>query len=247
MNSHIYKWQRCWVPRDGGFSFDSDGFLQPPADQAAEFVWWKTDVTCFDQIADKPCLILLGEPGIGKSFGIHDAVRRTQAIRKSNATVLVRDLAGYNSDVLLVDDVFRTVEFSKWQKDGSELHVFLDSFDECLLRVDSVATLLAEQFGRLPSVQNLFLRIACRTAEWQSSLEEAVEKKWGTDSVGVFELAPLTRQQVLEAATSQLSDPNQFMDEVVASEVASFAIKPLTLDLLLRVWRKRGGGVKTFL
>jgi hypothetical protein len=71
----VYDWKRYWVPRDGGFSFDSDGFLLPPPKDSDDFVWWKTDVTAFEDILTKPCLVLLGEPGIGKSFAIRDDKR----------------------------------------------------------------------------------------------------------------------------------------------------------------------------
>lgn len=138
----------------------------------------------------------------------------------AGAAVLKRDLSSYSSDQHLVEDVFRSDEFLRWKQTGSELHVFLDSFDECLLRVDTVAELIAEQLGRSSSVQNLFFRVASRTAEWRTSLEDALKRHWGEQSVGVYELAPLTRDQVLEAARVQLSTPDHFVKEVVAGEVS---------------------------
>src|SRR6185503_10822236 len=115
----IYNWKRYWVPRDGGFSFDSDGFLLPPAKDTDGFVWWKTDVTGFEELLAKPCLVLLGEPGIGKSFAIQDAESRARAKSQgSHASCLRRDLGGYNSDALLVDDRFGSPEFRRWHAPG---------------------------------------------------------------------------------------------------------------------------------
>ncbi len=244
MTASAYNWKRYWIPRDGGFSFDSQGFLLPPASDAEWAKYWKTDAIGFEALLKNPCLVFLGEPGIGKSHAIRHAMERTQAIRSgAGATILFRDLSGYTSDALLVEDVFRSQEFISWQQRGGELHVFLDSFDECLLRVDSVAELLAAQFERISSVENLLLRIASRTAEWRTPLEDALRKRWGKESVGVYELAPLTRDQVMEAAKVHLSHPEQFIEAVVANEVVSFAIKPLTLDLLIRVWTEHGGSL----
>lgn len=244
MTAQPYNWKRYWIPRDGGFSFDSQGFLLPPASDAEWARYWKTDAVGFDALLGNPCLVFLGEPGIGKSYAIRHALERTRAVRKdAGATILFRELSSYITDTLLVDDVFKSQEFASWQQHGGELHVFLDSFDECLQRVDSVAELLATQLERLPSVQNLFFRIASRTAEWRAPLEDALRGRWGKESVGVYELAPLTRDQVLMAATVHLSKPEQFVEDVIVNEVVSFAIKPLTLDLLIRVWQEHGGSL----
>lgn len=244
MMESTYKWKRYWVPRDGGFSFDHEGFLLPPGGDNSWAGSWKSDIVDFDEMLSKPCLALLGEPGIGKSYAIRDAERRARAIKcGASATMLFCDLKAYSTDSLLVDGVFKSPEFSSWHRLGGEFHVFLDSFDECLLRVDSVANLLAERFAQISCVKNLFLRIASRTAEWRTSLEDALRQKWDEDSVGVYELAPLTRDQVLEAATVHLPEPERFVAEIVASELVSFAIKPLTLDLLIRIWKKQGGSL----
>ncbi len=93
---------------------------------------------------------------------------------------------------------------------------------------------------RVAPVQNMHLAIASRTAEWQISLGDTLRDLWGKDALGVHELAPLTRDQVLEAAKVRLTEPERFQ-ETVTSEVVSFAVKPLTLDLLMRLWEARGG------
>ncbi len=150
MTRITFNWNRYWVPREGSLSIDSDGFLRSPDADPQQIKWWKTDAVGFDALLAQPCLVLLGEPGIGKSYALEDAERRAkQARHAAGATFLSRNLGSYNSDSLLVADVFGSPEFVRWQKRGGELHVFLDSFDECLFRVDAVANLLAERFRRL--------------------------------------------------------------------------------------------------
>ena len=39
---------------------------------------------------------------------------------------------------------------TSWLDGEHRLHVFLDSLDECLLRINSVASLLAEEFKKYP-------------------------------------------------------------------------------------------------
>jgi hypothetical protein len=45
------------------------------------------------------------------------------------------------------------------QNEDNELHVYLDSFDECLLRIETVAALLADE---LPKYQLDRMKIAAR-------------------------------------------------------------------------------------
>jgi hypothetical protein len=236
-----YDWKRYWVPRDGSFAFDPDGFLASPATDGG-WLCGKTDVVGFEDLATSPCLVLLGEPGIGKTVALDDARNLAEKSRPS-ASVLRCNLGAYGDEKRLIDSVFGSTEFATWSSSGGELHVFLDSFDECLVRVDTVATLLAEHITRIKSVAGLFFRIASRTAEWRTGLEEAMTQKWGKEGVKVYELAPLTRQQVQIAAAANIPVADRFIQQVIDREVVSFAIKPLTLELLLRVWKASEGAL----
>ena len=58
-----YNWKRLWCPRTGSMSLADGGYLYVPVLQ------WPgiSDAVPFGSIATTPCLVLLGEPGIGKS------------------------------------------------------------------------------------------------------------------------------------------------------------------------------------
>src|ERR1039458_5430425 len=154
MATKEYDWKRYWVPRDGSFAFDFEGFLAPPSNDGG-WSWQKTDVVGFHELAAKPCLVLLGEPGIGKSIALGSARKHVLATRPS-ARVLFRNLGEYGDEGRLIEEIFESPEFTAWSSTGGELHVFLDSFDECLLRLDTVAALLAERIRRVASVDGLF-------------------------------------------------------------------------------------------
>jgi hypothetical protein len=142
--------------------------------------------------------------------------------------------------MLLHKQIFENPNFSIWMNDESELLLQLDSLDEALLRIESIANLLADELPRYPT-KRLSLRIACRTATWPSStLEPALEKIWGPASVGIFELAPLCRRDVRDAATTSGLDADSFIRELYAANVVPFAIRPLTLNLLLDLFKKDG-------
>jgi hypothetical protein len=235
MPRQIYKWERYWVPRDGAFAFDDEGFLLAPYKDPQWRKLQRTDIVEFREIEAKPCLVLLGEPGIGKTFALDG--------QRSVGNVLSLNLGTYANEQRLIDDLFGSKQFRSWSGDGGELRLFLDSFDECLLRLDNVASLLADQVQRLKAINGLSFRIASRTAEWRIGLEESLRKVWGSENVGVYELAPLTRDQVRVALEAEGISPVPFIQEVIDREVVSFAIKPLTLDLLIRIWKKRGGSL----
>jgi hypothetical protein len=235
MAGQIYDWNRYWVPRDGAFSFDEEGFLFAPSKDPTSWQLQRTDAIEFREIADKPCLVLLGEPGIGKTF----ALQRQRSVFNS----FLLNLGAYGSEDRLINDLFHGNAFRNWLANGGEFHLFLDSFDECLLRLDSVAELLADQLLRLQTVRGLLFRVTSRTAEWRTGLEQTMRQIWGDENVGVYELAPLTREQVSVALKAEGIAPKAFIDEVIDRDVVPFAIKPLTLELLMKIWKKRGGSL----
>jgi hypothetical protein len=85
------------------------------------------------------------------------------------------------------------------------------------------------------------LRIACRTAVWPGRiLEPSLNKLWGDAAVGVFELAPLRRRDVVVAAEAHGIEPGAFIRELYVANAVPFAIKPLTLTLLLGLFQREG-------
>src|SRR2546428_2108930 len=63
-----YKWKRFWCPRDGNLNLGDGGFLVDPDGEYGSAL--NPDVVSFDKIQGTSCLILLGEPGTGKSHAL---------------------------------------------------------------------------------------------------------------------------------------------------------------------------------
>ena len=82
------------------------------------------------------------------------------------------------------------------------------------------------------------MRIACRTADWPLGLEGGLRELWGNESVEVYELAPLRRRDVAEAARAIGLDPDSFLVEVDRKEAVPLAIKPVTLEFLLNTFHR---------
>ena len=134
-------------------------------------------------------------------------------------------------------DTFRNHVFRDWLDGEHRLHFFLDSLDECLLRIDSVASLLAKEFLECP-IERLFLRIACRTADWPQALENDFKNLFGKDNVRVVELLPLRRSDVEKAAREKGINHANFFEDIEKFQIVPLAIKPVTLTFLLNTYQK---------
>ncbi|MBW4465787.1 MAG: hypothetical protein KME07_10170 [Pegethrix bostrychoides GSE-TBD4-15B] len=241
MAKQVYGWKRFWCPRTGSINLADRGYLCDPDGE-----WGKAynpDLVTFETISHLSCLALLGEPGIGKTQALE--VERSEIVNKiqeQGDRALFIDLRSYGSEDRLVRSLFDSSEFKAWQTGTHKLYIFLDSFDECLLRVDTLATLLVDEFKRHRDViHRLCLRIACRTAVWPPVLEEGLKEIWGESSLGVYELAPLRLVDVIVAAEAEGFSPDDFLREVGQKNIVSLAIKPVTLGFLLNIYRRHGG------
>jgi hypothetical protein len=146
-----YPWPRFWVPRDGIIDLSDAGFLRDPADWLAPLLAalqrWRS-------------LALLGEPGIGKSTTLKKETDRVAALpANANLVSIYVDLRAFSSEEFLYRRVFESEKFIAWKNGGSHLFLQLDSLNEALLRIDTIANLLASELPSLPT-DRLSIRIA---------------------------------------------------------------------------------------
>jgi predicted NACHT family NTPase len=232
----VFDWNRFWCPRGESSDLSDRGFLSDPEGEWGKYS--NPNLVTFDRIAEFPCAVLLGEPGIGKSWTLQHESAEVQKSFTPGEKLLSLDLRSFSSDARLMASVFESEMFDSWKKGDWKLHLLLDSLDECLLQIDNVAALLADELPKLP-VDRLRLRIACRTAPWPSILERALEKLFG--ECHPYELVPLRRIDVQHAAeASGIGDPRTFLRQIDELDVSSLAIKPVTLKFLISTYLKDG-------
>jgi len=234
MSRKLYNWKRFWCPRGSNITLDFRGYLNDPDSEFGHIC--SPNLVPLEGLANIPCLILLGEPGIGKSYAMRDAYEKNCA---DGYQTLLLDLRSFGSEDRLVRSLFASTEFGSCVHDGQTLCVFLDSLDECLLRIDNLATLLVDELKKY-SVEHLYLRIACRTAELPNVLEEGLRGIYGEESVGVYELTPLRYIDVEEAARVNGLDVDSFLHDVSQKEVVPLAFNPNTLNFLINIYKKTG-------
>jgi len=232
----MYRWKRFWCPWEGNYLLTDDGYLY--YSESDTFRDRCPDVVSFQSISNNHCLILLGEPGIGKTSAMNEEEKIIDSgIEVSGGKALRIDLNSISASSDLSEKLFENKAIQDWIKGEYPLHIFLDSLDECLLRIDNLSAMLIDRLNHYPK-ERLYLRIACRTADWQRLriLENELKRIWGKDNFGVFELLPLTRRDVLTAAKMKGIDPEIFLSEIVDRDAGPMAARPVTLKFLLDMY-----------
>lgn len=223
--------ERFWCPRDGSYSLDDDGFLRDPDASFLGMGSVNPGALRGDDLRSVRCLVLLGEPGSGKSTVIRD-----DPVAPAGWRFLRIDLAAYGSEDRLVREVFQCAEVISWTGTDDQLCVVLDSFDEARARMPHLATLIADELRKLP-VDRLALRLACRTADWPPSLEQALGQMF--EEVAVVEILPL-RCVDASSIAGTWCDASQLLDEVRRVGAGPLAARPLTLRFLAQGFAEAG-------
>ena len=224
---------RYWTPIGhqsdgfGGFDLDEDRFrraVRPGTEPLAE-------------LSGVPCLFLLGEPALGKSTAIRQEEDRLRTTLPSDERVLRCNLTGISSDSAL-DGLFEDPLIQDWRGNGTTLHLFLDSFDECLRRYPALKPRLLERLGELP-LGRLRLRVACRSGDFPGHLPEEVNGLWSAqvpeteNPVSVLRLEPLSSAAIRTWAVARGVNVEDFLRAVSRHNAWLFARRPVTLNGLL--------------
>ncbi len=230
MTDHRYPWRRYWLPRDAAAPTDRDGFLRDPASGPS---WYDGAPPVHDlaELAETPCLVLLGEPGMGKSTVLADERARMERAGETTAFI---NLNGIENGEELDQELRHHLTAERLRH---RVILFLDSLDEAMLRVQTIGDRLVKILDRQAkdacTAGRLHLRLACRAAEWPSGLTKRLKGVFGKDTVSERVLAPLSRADVILATTMENLDGESFAAELVARQAVSLATRPVTLTMLL--------------
>jgi hypothetical protein len=259
--SRTYDIERFWCPVDGVFVLDHWGFLQDPRTSS---VWSPhSDVVPFERIQNVPVLILLGEPGAGKSQWFRDTEQKSiESIRRAENQGIWIDLGECDTSEDINNAVFGHLHFIEWLQGDHRLQLFLDGFDECHSRVGVLPRRILSHLRTAP-IERLDLRIMCRTSAWPQGLQEQLTKLWDerfltardpveTESteqsvsnsgglVQAFELAPFRRDDVVTIIKGESIEEDEiFLKEIYNRQLVPFALTPQTLAFLVNSYRKTG-------
>lgn len=184
-----------------------------------------------DELRDVPVVVVLGERGAGKSV----TLEQEQSLLESEGVAAVVALH-------LGQDVFDTASASgrlhddlHAEQDGVR-YVLLDGLDEGLSDIPGLDKVILHQLRTMtpPHRGRVRLRITCRTTRWSQVLESGLRTLWpDPGQVAVMTLAPLTREDVRNAAEQRGLDGAVFAERVTGRGREALAEQPVTLIPLL--------------
>jgi hypothetical protein len=258
-----YDWTRYWyliekdkTDSERGFLFDSEkGFLN-------EYDVKQETCKTLDHYENTHCLILLGEPGVGKSTEIIKEFERIKS--KITNEERIEEVSELQEDVQLkkrveslfvnlgsiqeifdlYKELFESEIYIEWLKNDYDLYLFLDGLDEALTQINVLTSKLSEKLRAIPNLarHRLFLRISCRSLQWNDlgEFQKFLESFWNTSNdYQQLRLAPLSEQDVILAAiSSEINNPNQFVAEIYNKNAEYFASDPTTLQMLINEFKK---------
>jgi hypothetical protein len=225
---------RFWLPRDQPLRLDGTGFLPDPTGPFGQAA--NPQVRQLEQLRDTGCLILLGEPGLGKSTALE---LEREALLSQGRLVHYVDLGATGQEETLRSRMFDADTFQSWSAGEGTLHLLLDGLDEARLRIKVIADLLIDGLKSV-DVTRLRLQIACRSADRHRRLEDALTALFGSQHTAIVELLPLRAADVIALAAEADLDGDALMSELISRNLVPLASRPLTLRLLLRAAREGG-------
>ncbi len=214
---------RFWHVPSHEPQLDEHGFLADPLAHA----YANPHVTRIDITLLSECSVILGDPGIGKTHLVEQALRSAIASRGNDRVVHI-ELGAIGSEYALDQAIFEEPRIAQWLTDDTMLELFLDGLDESLANLHTMAAHIRRALERLP-LARLKLRLSCRTTEWQRDLEEFLRKRWPGAAIRV--IAPLREADVALAAAEAGVDAEPFLTSV--RRAGALAARPVTLSFFL--------------
>ena len=169
----------------------------------------------FSNFLEVPYIILLGDPGSGKTFTFQAASKAENAIFYTVRKFLTLD----ESDI------------SKFNGP-----IYLDALDEYRPRTQD-KNLVLDIIKQLKKMGRPKLRLSCRSADWLGQTDLSLFKDYFEDEeYVVLMLEPLTRlEQEHIIKTKGIENPKEFIEKAEKHGVASMLENPQTLIMLINV------------
>jgi len=176
----------------------------------------KQELKPFADFLHFPNLILLGEPGAGKTYSFEAASQfeNTKRLTARNFKVSARN---YKNQV-----------------------VYIDALDEKRSRKDD-CNLIEDIVEKISDIEPTKLRLSCRAADWLGNTDLEIFKAYFNDNYCVVELQGLSENEIENILKAQgVNDISHFLANVREKNLGFMLINPQTLIMLADVAIKHG-------
>src|SRR4051794_12129791 len=173
----LYPWIRYWTTRADSPAFA--GYDLRPAPRG--FLTGILPVRRLEEYRDVSLLVLLGQPGLGKSTAIGEEI---DALKAAGIPTERIDLLGLDTGELLRSELAASVPLEAW-RGGAELHLFIDGLDRALVDLSTIQRVLEKTLGAPAlAMARLRLRLVCRTADWEDAVSDRLAGLWPERAAG---------------------------------------------------------------
>lgn len=243
-HKQLIPWKRFWC-RFGGrpIHIGDQGFLTDPESEYTRF--YSPELYTLDQLAAESCLILCGDPGIGKTTVIQQHKDVLKSSLGERGHFMLIDFRDVPSDSAFSRWTFDSIEWQRWRASTDKLLLVVDGVDEGLVKIPGFVSYLAASLRNEP-IDRLKLILACRSAEWPVNEGPQLISLFGDfEKAPIYELCPLRQCDAELAAEKNGLEPHGFIQNVYQQKVAGMAALPTTLFFLLDEFREGGGFSRT--
>lgn len=228
----IYNWTRLWYPLGAPLPMES-GYLTPSlGDLGSKLA----------ALANTPCLVLLGAPGMGKS---HEARAEEAALRARGEGVDFIEAQRRHDLGQSLIELLDSEHAKAWRERGETWHLLIDGLDEldggAGAFSGSLRRFLELLVARGGDLKAFRLRLFCRTVEWAASLDQALATVWTPEETEKRQLAPLREADIAHAADAYLGDSSEsqrFVKAVATSHVEAIAARPVSFWMLIKLFHQ---------
>lgn len=231
MTPKIIPYQRYWHNLGEVLPLDENGFLRDPNIDWYQVYYQDEEVFTLSELMQFECLLLLGEPGIGKSTELKKLETKEE---ERNHKKVAFTLRRFESKIDFKESVLDDIVVSNWIKSNNEpLSIYLDGLDEALLEAKKISYGVFDVLKELNKYGEVFLRVTCRTSDLPKEFQEGLEGLYH-DRLKAVEVAPLRREDVHLAAKEYGIDEEDFINTIYEKELGVLASRPITLNMLIK-------------
>ncbi|HDR8934500.1 NACHT domain-containing protein [Burkholderia vietnamiensis] len=193
---------------------------------------------------DVPCIVLLGEPGSGKTAEFR---HRVQELRQAAEHAFLSRWQDWCDGDEIFDTIDDKCSFFEMVESGRPVWWFIDALDEGRIKTEKAFDVLRKGLRRLHELNALHLvklRLSCRSRDWRPSEAEQLSKFFAAveyeeqpiEGLTTLQLLPLQEAAIRALAFEKLSgehEVDRFMESLQRRHVTALASHPLTLAMML--------------
>jgi len=225
--------KRFLIPAGEEVKFIENGFLPNPDDKYQKLM--NETIVSFEEIENEACLIILGEPGIGKTTLLKNEAKR---LSENNKKFLWVDLKDVSDSTALKEEIVGQSEIKNIAETQEPIYLFLDGVDESIITFDKLSSRIIKEFEKLPR-EKIFLRISGRTVNFPASLINELQSLWNVKDK-CFEICPLRWIDVEDSAKNAgISDTEDFYKTIIKLNLFGFANRPITLPTVIELYKEK--------